>query len=107
MGITFHFVSHVSSGFYYIAKEANVPIILSFPNYKKKEYVFTEAFDVSGKSLEETMEWCQEQVKAFQAHKGGLHNENVTPFESKPPHLKRVIDPQTKQYAFVPKDGNA
>ena len=61
------------SGFYYIAKGANVPIILSFIDYKKKEYGFIKKVYVTD-DLEESLREIQLIYK--QSNITGKHSDN-------------------------------
>ena len=47
---------HIRSGFYYIAKEANIPIVCCNLNYKTSEYSFSEPIEIEEKSIDEVME---------------------------------------------------
>jgi 1-acyl-sn-glycerol-3-phosphate acyltransferase len=59
------------SGFYHIARQGNVPLILSYVDYAKKEGAFSEIFEVTG-DYEADMRYIQE----FYAGKAAKHPEN-------------------------------
>ncbi|MEX0812493.1 MAG: 1-acyl-sn-glycerol-3-phosphate acyltransferase [Chitinophagales bacterium] len=67
------YVKKWKSGFYYIAKKADIPIICGALDYSKKEVVFKEPFYTQDKSWEETeaelMEWYK-QFKGKHPEKG-------------------------------------
>ena len=50
------YVEYIRTGFYYIAKEANVPIIIYSFDYRNKEIIFSKAINISDKSIEETVD---------------------------------------------------
>ena len=71
-------VEHWKSGFYYIAKEAGVPIVLGFLDYAKKECGFGPEIQVTG-DLSHDMD----QIRAFYADKVGMYPERFGPIRLK------------------------
>lgn len=65
---------HWRSGFYRIAKAANVPIVLAFVDYDRKRAGIGPQLDTSG-TAEETME----QIRAFYATCAAAKPENMGP----------------------------
>jgi len=57
-------------GFYYIAKKANVPLLLSYIDYDKKTVGFGEPFEVSG-----DFDANMKKIKEFYKDKGAKHPE--------------------------------
>ncbi len=64
------YVDHWKSGFYHIAREANVPIVMSFLDYERKRGGFGPAFLPSGDVTAD-----MDAVRAFYADKKGRHPE--------------------------------
>ena len=71
---------HLRSGFYYIAKEAGVPVICANFNFKKWEYSHSEPIDVNNKSLEEVFEACRTWYEKNDLLDSGFILDNTTPF---------------------------
>ena len=97
-------IEYVSTGFYYMARKAEVPIILIVPHYGRSKYYVSEALDVSEMTVEEVFQWVRDRLEEFDAKNAGRNPENASPFQAKPSHLKKVINKETGQYVFVPKD---
>jgi len=62
------------TGFYYIAREAGVPIVLGFLDYARKRGGFGEVFWPTGDIRAD-----EERIRAFYADKQGKYPENTTP----------------------------
>ncbi len=69
------FVPRWRTGFYYIAIQADVPIVLGYVDYKKKEGGIVKVIQHQGKTREEVMLEIQE----FYKDKTGRHPENYNP----------------------------
>jgi 1-acyl-sn-glycerol-3-phosphate acyltransferase len=61
---------HWKSGFYHIAREARVPIALTYLDYRRRAAGFGPAF-----LLTDDMGFDMDRVRAFYADKSGLHPE--------------------------------
>jgi len=62
------FVPSLKSGYYYIAKTANVPIIVAGPNYKEKTFTFMPArpaFDTFEEDQQDVIEFCKKQCGKY------------------------------------------
>merc|ERR550519_1691949 len=49
----------VRSGFYYIAKEANIPIVSCFPNFRDGILEFSDPIQISGKTKDQVVAKCR------------------------------------------------
>jgi len=67
-------VSKWKTGFYHIAKGANVPLIMGFVDFKKKEVGFGPLFNLSG-DFEKDMT----QIQEFFNQKTPKHSDNYNP----------------------------
>jgi len=65
---------HWRSGFYHIAKEAEVPVCLAFLDFKRREGGFGPLIELGS-----TPEECLAEIRAFYETKEGLHPEKVGP----------------------------
>lgn len=72
------YVPYWKSGFYHIARMANVPIVMGFLDYKAKRGGFGAAFTPSG-NLKADMD----RIRAFYEGKVGKHPENYGPIRLK------------------------
>jgi hypothetical protein len=96
-------IEYVSTGFYYMARKAKVPIILLVPHYGRRKIYASEALDVSKMTVEEVFQWVRDRLDEFDAKNSGKNAEKASPFHAKPSHLMKVVDPETDQYVFVPR----
>lgn len=71
-------VQYWKSGFYHIARKANVPIVMGYLDYKRKRGGFGPAFYPSG-DLKKDMD----AIRAFYADKTGKYPENFGPVRLK------------------------
>ena len=63
---TTHYCDYIKSGFYYIAKKADVPIICCCYNYKKGEYYFSHPMNLKEKNGEyKKIETVMEEIKYY------------------------------------------
>jgi 1-acyl-sn-glycerol-3-phosphate acyltransferase len=65
---------HWKSGFYHIARSADVPIVMSYLDYTKKRGGFGPALDLTGDVRRD-----MDQIRAFYAGKEGKHPEDFGP----------------------------
>ncbi len=66
------------SGFYHIARTANVPVVLGFLDYKKKRCGLGPAIDLTGDVRAD-----MDRIRAFYADKVGLYPQNFGPIRLK------------------------
>lgn len=59
---------HVSSGFYYIAKEGGVPIVFGGIDYRKKQMIPSKPYDPNKYTKDEILEEYQRFAKKFGTH---------------------------------------
>ncbi len=67
------------TGFYYIAREANVPIVLAYLDYERKRGGFGEIFWPTGNLQED-----EARIRAFYEDKRGKYPDNTTPVHFAP-----------------------
>jgi 1-acyl-sn-glycerol-3-phosphate acyltransferase len=79
-------VDKLRTGFYYIAKKANVPIVMVGLDYEKKELSVSEPFYPSGNEQEDFRKILEffAPVKGYYPEKGMAH---LLPYESRPDSL--------------------
>lgn len=59
------------SGFYHIAREANIPIVLSFLDFSTKTFGHSKSFYLTGDYIKD-----MDKIRAFYKNKRGLHPNN-------------------------------
>ena len=72
-------LDHWKTGFYHIARAANVPIVMGYLDYGRKEVVMGGTFIPS-----EDLEACFEQIRGFFAGHEGRRPENASLIRPKP-----------------------
>ena len=72
-------LDHWKTGFYHIARAANVPVVMGFLDYGRKEAGIGGAFMPSG-----SMDECFEKVRAFYADRRAKKPENTSLIRPKP-----------------------
>lgn len=65
------------NGFYYIAKEAQVPIVLAFCDYKKKEAGIDKIVQTQGRTLEEVMQEIEDYYRTVHAKYPENYNQKI------------------------------
>jgi 1-acyl-sn-glycerol-3-phosphate acyltransferase len=83
---------HWHSGFYHIALQAGVPLVLAYADYPRKEIGFSPALHLSGDIRAD-----MDIIRAFYAGKTGQHPEKASPIrlraEDAPPDSDQIPDP--------------
>ena len=69
----------IRSGFYHIAQKTGYPIICASIDYRTKTYSFSEPFDVSEHTFEETLGQLEAYYRETGLDQGAKHPERVTP----------------------------
>lgn len=69
------FTERWRTGFYYIALQAGVPIVLGYVDYRRKEGGIVKVIDPQGRTFEDVMN----EIQDFYQDKTGRHPENYNP----------------------------